>query len=1089
MTAVVVRRAGAVLAAALLAALLAAVPAGAQVDDGTYEADIRWTEYGIPHITADDLGSLGFGNGYAAARDNLCVIAEDVVTVNAQRSRFFGADEVANVTSDVFNGYLLQRGDTERLLANGPEGSPPGPTPDAREQMRGFSAGYNAYLRQVGVDGISDPACSGAAWVRTIDELDLWRRAYATALRASSAAFAESIVAAVPPGPGAQKGAPPPPVGEQTDRQPDVGGSLGSNAYGLGADATESGNGIVLGNPHFPWDGPNRFWQSHQTIPGELDVQGAALIGFPGVQIGFTDDVAWSHTVSTGQRFAIYRLQLGSSPTTYVVDGQERAMTPRRVQVDGSPGATVWETEFGPLVVLPDLGLNWTEDAAYALVDANDDNLRGNDTWLAMNRASSVRELAAAIEEHQGIPWVNTTAADSTGEAMYAQYSVTVNVPDEQARRCIPGEQLQGVWQASGLTVLDGSRSECLVGDDPDAVDDGIFGPDNLPVLFTDDYVTQSNDSHWLSNPDEPLEGFARVIGDERTQRSLRTRLGLRMVEQRLAGTDSLPGDRFDVSRVKDVMFNNRNLGGELLADDLEGLCRANPTAESSDGQTVELAEACEALEGWDRQADLTSRGAHLFREFARAAGLVFADDFDVDDPIATPSELAVDDPAVLTALADAVAKLRADGIPLDAQLGDLQTEERNGEAIPIHGGPGDIGVFNALYADYAGPEGYPDVRTGASFIMAVELADDGPVGSTVLTYSQSTDPTSPHYGDQTRLYSDKEWVDVLWDEAEVEANTIERATVTSSAPAVERVAGDDRFATSVAVSRRAFDASEVAVLARGDVYADALVGAALGHPLLLTQRDEVPAGVLEELQRLGVAEVLLLGSEQAITSGVASALEQAGYTVTRAAGADRYATAAAVATERFDAEDVDRVFLVRGIGEGGRGWADAASAGWYASQVGAPVLLAAPEALPDATLAALDAYPDAEVTIVGGPPAVPTSIEEQLDGDGRTVTRLAGNDRYATSVAVYEAAIDGEADPEVTWVATGENFPDSLTAGAAAGALGQTFLLVDGRAPGGASQESVAALGDAQPQRVLVAGGRPAVDAYVAEALRRLLE
>ena len=305
--------------------------------------------------------------------------------------------------------------------------------------------------------------------------------------------------------------------------------------------------------------------------------------------------------------------------------------------------------------------------------------------------------------------------------------------------------------------------------------------------------------------------------------------------------------------------------------------------------------------------------------------------------------------------------------------------------------------------------------------------------------------------------------------------------------PGVQRVAGPTRFETALAVSQRAFDAAEVAVLARGDLYPDALVGTALGLPLLLTRQDRLPDGVLEELRRLGATEVVLLGSRAAVGASVEAALAEAGYQVTRVAGPDRFATAAQVATGRFT--QVEQVVLVRGVGEAGRGWADAASAGWYAQQLGAPLLLTEPGQLPQATDDALGAFPDAEVIIVGGPPAVSEAVAQQLRDAGRDVTRLAGPDRYATSVAVYEAAVADGMDADATWVATGENFPDSLTAGAAVGHLGETFLLVHGDRLDGASDEVARALGTARPRQIVVTGDRPAVSAGVLTALRGLLE
>lgn len=764
-------------AVALTAAPAAAAPAPEEVRSGPYSAQIRWTTHGIPHITAPDIGSLGFANGFAAARDNLCVIAETVLTVDGRRTQALGATQ-ENVVSDTFQGWVRQSGVVEELLTRGPDDPVPGPSAEARAQVAGFAAGYNQWLAEVGGRaGVTDPRCAGADWVRPLSALDIWRRSYDSVLRASSGALAAGLVAAQPPVAGARALSPDDVPVEMPGELPEAG--LGSNAYGLGARATVSGHGMVLGNPHFPWDGPDRFWQSHQTIPGQLDVQGASLLGTPGVQIGFTRGVAWSHTVSTGQRFALRQLQLGATPTSYVVDGATRQMRPIQVAVPGGPTRTVWESDFGPIVVRPDLGLGWTSTTAYALTDANADNLRALDTWNAMSRAQDVDELVAAMTTWQGIPWVNTTGADSTGKALYAQLAVVTAVPDELALRCIPAGRLQAIWRSSGLAVLDGSRSDCGPVSQPDAAVPGILGPGALPVLTTDTYVTQSNDSHWLSNPDQRLEGFARVIGDERTPRSLRTRLGILQVEQRLAGTDGLPGTKFTVPRLQQVMFSNRTHGGELVADDLVALCRATPSAAAADGQQVPLAPACEALAVWNRRDDLDSRGAALFREFARAGGLSFAVPFDLDAPVTTPNTLNTGDPAVLRALATATQRLQAAGIALDAPLGALQTEPRGQERIPIHGGPGFSGVFNVINASFRGEQGYPEVDgNSSSFLMAVEVTGSGPVGSTIMAYSQSSDPTSPYFADQTRLYSAKRWVPIRWTNAAIEEATVERRTL-----------------------------------------------------------------------------------------------------------------------------------------------------------------------------------------------------------------------------------------------------------------------------------------------------------------------
>ena len=104
-----------------------------------------------------------------------------------------------------------------------------------------------------------------------------------------------------------------------------------SNGWGLGADRSTTGGGLLLANPHFPWEGELRFWENHLTIPGELNVYGVGLTGLPGVQIGFNDAVAWTHTVSAGHRFTLYRYDLDpTDPTTYLVDGEPQRDGDRR---------------------------------------------------------------------------------------------------------------------------------------------------------------------------------------------------------------------------------------------------------------------------------------------------------------------------------------------------------------------------------------------------------------------------------------------------------------------------------------------------------------------------------------------------------------------------------------------------------------------------------------------------------------------------------------------------------------------------------------------------------------------------------------
>ena len=765
--------------------LLSLAPAAAAAPN----VEIRRTSHGIPHIKASNFNGAAFGYGYAFAQDNLCEMAETYVTVNGERSRYFGPDGSYtvggngsvnnNLNSDFFYQRIKDNGTIEHLLSLAP---PRGPRPEIKEGVRGFVAGYNAYLREVGVDGTPDPRCRGKAWVRPITELDAFRRFYQLALLASSGVAVDGIAQAQPPTPAGGPLLPPLPtagqLGTLEDRLPL--GDLGSNAVALGKSATKDGKGLLLGNPHFPWDGPERFYQAQLTIPGEADVAGASLFGVPIILIGRTRNLAWSHTVSTAFRFTPYEVKLvPGSPTTYLVDGQPRQMRSQQVTVqarkaDGSlepRSRTLYSTEFGP-VFTSLLGLPlfpWTPASAYALGDANASNFRLLNHFLEVNRAQSTSELDAIERKYQGIPWVNTIAADSRGSAYYADIGTVPHVTDEEVSRCNTTVLGQATFNALGLPVLDGSRSECRWGTDPDAAVPGILGPARMPSLFRDDYVTNSNDSYWLSNPAKPLEGYDRIIGDERTERSLRTRTGLRIVADQLAKAP------FTRRMLQDAVFSNRSLAGELMRDDLVAACKPD------------LEAACDVLAEWDLHENLDSKGAVLFRRFvsrllgegAPPAG-IWRTPFDAADPVNTPRDLNTDDPRVEASLRGAVDDVNGLGKGLDVTLRQVQFERRGDEKIPIHGGPGDPeGDFNAINVPWVPGEGFPNVPHGSSFVMAAHL--DGskcPDLRTILTYSQSTNPSSPYFADQTRMFSRKAWVNPGFCEREILADrnlTIQR--------------------------------------------------------------------------------------------------------------------------------------------------------------------------------------------------------------------------------------------------------------------------------------------------------------------------
>lgn len=742
------------IAFSLSALLLACAPDGGVSGNGASESiretvDVRWTEHGIPHITAQTWEGLGFGFAHSVAQNGVCVLAKELVTVNGELAKYFGAEN-GNVNSDAFHRALLNDAKIDEYLAAS--------SADSNAMDSGYARGYNRYI-----DTHADqlPAsCAGAEWVKPIDERDLARLAIGVGIRYGLGRVTDQIATAAPN----QAIASLKPIDLSLDVE-----KIGSNAYAFGSELTDTGRGILLGNPHYPWQGPSRFHMAHLTLPGEIDFMGVGLIATPRLAIGFNETIAWSHTVSTALRFTFFRLDLvPGNPMAYLVGDQERSIEAIEVAVETATGIenrTVYLTHLGPVVAGP--STPWSDQHVYVMRDVNYENYRTGDQYAAMQRSTNVTQLKQALADHQGAAFVNTIAADKAGGALYADMSAIPNVSVDLIARC-------AVDQSAGarITTLNGSDPSCDWQIDDSAAAPGLMPPSQQPSLITTTYAGNSNDSYWLSNPAMRLEGYSPIIGDENAQRTLRTRSGLKFVEEVLSA-----GEKFDQATVENLLFSHRHYGAELFLDEVLEVCADDPT----------LAEACAVLAYWDRRQTVESRGAHIFNEFFAETNQLsahYAVPFNNADPVHTPRGLTIDEAAtrdaILAALHVAVDRITDAGIALDARWGDVQFEIRNGEKIGIPGGDGRAGMFSVISARFDGDNGgYTPIVTGNSYIQSVTWNEDGsPSARAILTYSQSPEPDSPYYADQTKIYSQSQWIDMPFTEEQIAAKLVREETL-----------------------------------------------------------------------------------------------------------------------------------------------------------------------------------------------------------------------------------------------------------------------------------------------------------------------
>lgn len=775
-----------VVTVAAAAFALIASPAGAS---DAQVVDVHRTHYGVVHVEADTEFALAYGLAHAYASDNVCLLADFVVTVNAERSRYFGAEartlvgfeETDNLTSDFFFGYYISDAALEEAYSDvhGP----------VRELIRGFVAGYNAYLSAK--DRAQLPAeCRNAPWVRPLTERDMFRMLEERAILGSGSFLFAGIVGAAPP---AVATGETPRVRRHTDREQLLAG-LGSNGWAFGSEATASRRGLLLANPHFPWETINRFYQVHLRLRGQFDVMGAMLPPFPVVTIGFNHDVAWTHTVSTAQRFTLFELTLApDDPRTYLLDGVRHRMTQRIARVairrpDGRIGVqthTFYETVHGPVVSLP--GFEWDAQHAYAVRDVNRGNTDMIAAWLKIARARNVAEIRGALAADRGLGWINTVAADREGAVLFADVSRVPNVSQKLIESCrAPAGAAAAA--SEGIVLLDGARNDCRWYLPADGA--AWLPVSDLPAIVRHDYVANSNDSYWLVNARSIQPALSPILGPAAVAQRLRTRVGLEGIESRLAGEHDKGAGRMRAQDLEAMLFSNRNYSGELLADDVLALCEEKTGVVLQEDRSVDLQSACSAIARWDRRSELDSRGAALFREFWRKVRLtddLYAEPFDPRDPVHTPRGLNLADPGVRktlrTALAEAAHLLRTNGFAADVRLGDIQGVVRNGRRIEIHGGDWYEGVLNQNMVRPLGPQGYVPFD-GSSYIQIVELNQEGPVAHGLLTYSQSTDPGSPYYADQTRLYSKEQLYRLPFTDRQIRSDPFHRHERLSIPPA-----------------------------------------------------------------------------------------------------------------------------------------------------------------------------------------------------------------------------------------------------------------------------------------------------------------
>lgn len=517
----------------------------------------------------------------------------------------------------------------------------------------------------------------------------------------------------------------------------------GSNTYAVGPKRSASGNAMLVMNPHLPWFDEWLFTEGHFNAPG-VHIYGATLVGLPTLGIAFNEHLGWSHTNNTIDNADLYELTLKDEG--YLVDGSIRAFEHGKmgIKIKKSDG-TVAVKDF-PRLVSPDHGpvLKKEGSKALAIKMPGFDRPYGMIQWWKMGNAKNLSEFKLALKEVQ-IPFFNIMYADKEGNIFYM---FNGQVPKRKA----------GGWN-HWRGVVDGSKSENLWTE--------VHSYEELPKTENppSGYLQNANDPPWTStfprtlDPEDYPPYMAPVVMTFRPQRATRM-----MDEDQSISFDELV----------DYKTSTRIEMADRLMDDLN-------TAVSLYGSKPSR-EAMLVLNKWDRHADKDSKGMALFYAWAHALGpwnkKIYKEQWSLNKARSTPDGLA-DPAAAVKVLEDVVKQFEEADVPLNIPWGEVYRIKYGDHDLPGNGSDGSIGIFRVAWSNGQQEDGKYYISGGDSWQAVIEFGDKVKA-KVLMSYGNSSEPGSPNYGDQLKLFSELEMRNCTFYKEDVEKSTVSREKLTT---------------------------------------------------------------------------------------------------------------------------------------------------------------------------------------------------------------------------------------------------------------------------------------------------------------------
>lgn len=520
--------------------------------------------------------------------------------------------------------------------------------------------------------------------------------------------------------------------GQQTTPGPEPHQEIGSNAIALAPSRTESGHAMLLNNPHQPWSDQARYYEAHITVPGVYNFFGSTFIGGHLLTTGFSEHLGWAHTVNYPDLEEFYEVTRDPDhPDQYLFDGGsvpfEKDTTTITLDDGSQQSRETWWSPLGPVVYK-------TAEKAYILRSAGQGQYRTGLQWYRMAQAANLAEFREVLRMQQ-IPMFNIGYADQDGNILYLWNGTVPKLPHA------------------------GHGLEAVPADDSDEIWTTVHPLSDLMQLLNPPggYVQNCNSPPYLTNLHAPLDRAAYPDYFPDNDLSLRTQVGLSLIHNER---------RYSLEDLIDAKYTTRLLLADRVKPDLLRILEAADLSS-------EEREALAMMRAWDNTASAESAGSVLFKVFwdeYRGEDDDFAVGWREDEPMATPRGLGAPDRA-LAAFRAAMAETKKRWGSWRVAWGDVHRLRRGDTDLPMGGASWRLGCFRVMHYEDA-DDGKLVANGGDGYVFAVEFGDQ-PKAYSVLAYSQSGRPGSPHYNDQGALFANEQMKPVPFTEEAIAAKRL----------------------------------------------------------------------------------------------------------------------------------------------------------------------------------------------------------------------------------------------------------------------------------------------------------------------------